>query len=619
MIRSVGYKLILAVGIAIAIVISAFSFLNLQTREKMMINEMRRHTIQLSETVKNATMFSMLYNHREHISHTIMETGKADCIREVRIFNKAGVIKFAADSSQIGSLLDKRAEACFACHAENEPIHKLPQKERTRIFRLYPDSTRRLGVITPIYNQTSCWNADCHAHSKDEKVLGVLDITMCLKQFDQQMVQARWQMAAFALVAILLSSLIIWLIVRRFVDKPVSELVEATKTVASGNLNYRIENPGKDELGALAESFNNMTQKLSEARLQLFQSDKMASMGRLAAGVAHEINNPLTGILTYSSYLLKEYKNNRELSADLEVIVRETKRSREIVKGLLDFARQSVPKKNVVHVREAIEKALEIIDNQLSIQQIKLDLKFASNLPAIRADSNQLQQVIINLVENATYAVERGGKIRIETALISQEAFGFTQIKNAACPQHHALIDPKVKIDGYPGIKVLAAYGEEEGLIYLNPVYGKNKEHRYLLGVPEGDEAQMFCPECRQSLLLPDKLCPKCHAHIYQIIVDSEGRMEGCTRKGCDWQEWKSKDAEGRRDFVRIVVEDNGSGISQENLENIFDPFFTTKGQKGTGLGLAVIWGIVDNHDGRISVESTLGEGTRFSVYLPVE
>ena len=107
----------------------------------------------------------------------------------------------------------------------------------------------------------------------------------------------------FALIAIALLSLIIGIFVRKWIEKPVHELVNATEQVGTGNLNYVIKDLGSDELGLLAKSFNNMTQKLAEARLQLFQSDKMASMGRLAAGVAHEINNPLTAVLTYSSFL----------------------------------------------------------------------------------------------------------------------------------------------------------------------------------------------------------------------------------------------------------------------------------------------------------------------------
>lgn len=198
-----------------------------------------------------------------------------------------------------------------------------------------------------------------------------------------------------------------------------------------------------------------MTKKLSEARLQLFQSDKMASLGRLAAGVAHEINNPLTGVLTYSSFLLKREKNP-ELQEDLKVIVRETKRSREIVKSLLDFARQSVPKKNEANLNEIIEHAISVVENQLSIDHIKLIRHLDPNLPAITVDSNQMQQVIINLLVNAHDAIEKNGSITITSSKLSLSPLGITHIKKAICPKRHDLIDNEVKIDGMSSIKIKA-------------------------------------------------------------------------------------------------------------------------------------------------------------------
>ena len=167
--------------------------------------------------------------------------------------------------------------------------------------------------------------------------------------------------------------------------------------------------------------------KLSEARLQLFQSDKMASLGRLAAGVAHEINNPLTGVLTYSSFLLKREKNP-ELQEDLKVIVRETKRSREIVKSLLDFARQSVPKKNEANLNEIIEHAISVVENQLSIDHIKLIRHLDPNLPAITVDSNQMQQVII-ICCKCHDAIEKNGSITITSSKLSLSPLRYNAYK----------------------------------------------------------------------------------------------------------------------------------------------------------------------------------------------
>ncbi|MDX1409559.1 MAG: ATP-binding protein, partial [Saprospiraceae bacterium] len=353
--------------------------------------------------------------------------------------------------------------------------------------------------------------------------------------------------------------------------------------------------------------------------LQLFQSDKMASLGRLAAGVAHEINNPLTGVLTYSSFLLKRAKDNPELRDDLNVIVREATRSREIVKSLLDFARQSVPKKNRIDIREVIDRSIAVVDNQLSINRVRLTTRFEDGLPRILADSNQLQQVFINLLSNAAEAMQAdGGTITISTSLIHVSPAGIVQVKKALCPKGHSLIDNEVKIGGRPSIKVKATSGGKEGLVYLDPIYGKNR-HEYELEVDSDDSVLFACPICNRTLMDEGRQCPKCGSRVFSIEVPGQGNLKGCTRKVCDWQQWKHVDQAGQRSYVEVKVADTGCGIARDDLTRIFDPFFTTKGQKGTGLGLAVSWGIIDNHDGTIRVDSQPGKGTLFTICLPAE
>jgi signal transduction histidine kinase len=360
-----------------------------------------------------------------------------------------------------------------------------------------------------------------------------------------------------------------------------------------------------------------MTRKLAEARLQLFQSDKMASMGRLAAGVAHEINNPLTAVLTYSSFLLKRV-NDPELQQDLKVIVRETKRSREIVKSLLDFARQSVPKKSNASINEIISNAISVVDNQLSMKHIKLEKNIEENIPLFKIDSNQMQQVFINLLVNASDAVnEREGKISVSTKITSLTPYGTLQIKNAVCGKRHSLMDEEIKIDGKPSIKLKLSKNGTEGFVNLDPTYGKNGD-KFSIEVDSKEQIQISCPKCNISVVNKEKSCPVCKSTVYSFEVPPQGMFEGCINPKCEWQEWEYVDEAGVRDYVEIKISDNGSGISKEDLARIFEPFYSTKGQKGTGLGLAVIWGIIDNHDGTINVESNLGKGTTFTILLPI-
>jgi len=619
MFNKISFKLILTIVVVAILVFTGYAIITLQTQTNLVMSQVKNFVNTQSETIKNSTKVSMLNNNRE-LTHEIIRTvGQQPCIRQVRILNKEGEVMYAADTTEIGKVLDKKAEACYSCHASDQPLEKLTISERVRVYRKHPDSTRIMGIINPIYNEPSCWQADCHVHSKNQKVLGVLDLTVCLKHVDQEIASVRQKMVVMAGLAIILLAAILWLLIQKFVDRPVKKLLTATRQVASGNLNYNIPDLGNDELGILARSFNNMTRKLAEARQQLFQSDKMASLGRLAAGVAHEINNPLTGILTYASFLLKRTKNQPEIHNDLQVIVRETMRSREIVKGLLDFARQSIPKKIKTDIHQVINRALTVVENQLTLNHIEVEKKFAPRLPEVQIDPNQMQQVFINLISNAQHAIgSKVGKIKIKTTLVRLSPYGKVQIKQALCPKGHDLMDERQRIDGLPSIKIKVQLDGQEGMVYLDPIYGRN-HFRSEISVKNDDIKDIVCPKCNISLIDKEQTCPKCEAPVYVLEIPGKGQLQGCFTDDCQWQYWDFIEKQGPRDYIEIKVSDTGCGIPPEIIDKIFDPFFTTKGQQGTGLGLAVIWGILENHEGTISVESKLGKGTTFTIHLPVQ
>ena len=178
--------------------------------------------------------------------------------------------------------------------------------------------------------------------------------------------------------------------------------------------------------------------------------------------------------------------------------------------------------------------------------------------------------------------------------------------------------DDSVKINGMPTIRVQAKANGQVGYVNLDPVYGKNRNN-YGIKIENQTHVEISCPKCSTSLLDKKKTCPECGGPVYTFEVPGKGFFEGCATKGGDWQYWKQIEEEGPKEYVEIKVSDNGCGIPKENLSKIFDPFFTTKGQKGTGLGLAVIWGIIDNHNGRITVDSEFGNGTTFTIRLPLE
>jgi two-component system NtrC family sensor kinase len=618
MIDKIGVKLILAVGCTVILIMGLYSFYNIKTQKANLIAEVERHANELSEMVKSSTHDEMLHNNRQYIHRIVKIVYKESEICNLRVMNKEGKIIFSSNDDEIGKMVDKNAESCYACHSADKPIEKLPINERTRIFKLHPDSAHVLGIINPIYNEPACWSADCHAHSREQTVLGVLDIATCLNKVETQIKKSQLEMGGLAFVAIMAISVIIGIFVKKWVDNPVSDLVRATKHVGLGNLNYRIPEKSKDELGMMAKSFNDMTQNLAEARMQLLQSEKMASLGRLAAGVAHEINNPLTGVLTYSTILQKRSANYPEIKNDLDVIVRETLRSREIVKGLLDFARQSVSKKIKAGINEIVDRALHVVENQLRLKHIQIKNNLLPKVPLLEVDVNQMQQVFVNLLVNASDAIGNdGGTITLSSSLLKLSPFGYEQVKQATCRKNHSLIDPDHKIAGMPSIKLYTRVHGDEGFIFLDPVYGSHR-NEYNVSYMQDKIVLLECHECHTSVVNEEKNCPKCAAPTYQIAIPGEGHLEGCTRIGCYWQRWEVMDRRGIREYLELKISDTGCGIPAEDLDKIFEPFYTTKGQKGTGLGLAVIWGIIDNHNGSIKVESGEGKGTTFILHLPL-
>jgi len=217
--------LILAVGIATVIIVGIYAYISIQSQSAVLFAEVERHANQLGETVISSTRYEMLLNNRDHINKIIYTVGHQKFIHDVRILNKDGVIIYSSDSTMIGRMVDKKAEACYACHSEDQPLEHLEIVDRTRVYKTQPDSGRVMGIINAIYSEPSCWKSDCHAHPADQKVLGVLDITVSLKAIDRQIQAAKMKIAIFGFLAILALSIVLWIVVNIWVDKPVNTLI----------------------------------------------------------------------------------------------------------------------------------------------------------------------------------------------------------------------------------------------------------------------------------------------------------------------------------------------------------------------------------------------------------
>ncbi len=302
------------------------------------------------------------------------------------------------------------------------------------------------------------------------------------------------------MIAITTSALLaLILFFTRKMIKPIDHINVMSKKVIGGDLSARCGIYPSGEMGVLCQTIDQMADAIERrenelqraTQQQVCQSEKLASIGRLSAGIAHEINNPLTGVLTFA-HLLKQKKNNDEEDVkDIETIINETTKVREIVRGLLDFARQTPFHKEHTNINDNLHLILKLIKNQKEFKNIVFVEKYSGNIPAFYGDKNQLQQVFLNLLLNAGEAVSKNGNVTISTSM--------------------------------------------------------------------------------------------------------------------------------KKDKILIAIEDNGYGIKKENMVRIFDPFFTTKpAGKGTGLGLSISYGIIQQHDGQIECESVEGEGTTFTIFLPI-
>jgi PAS domain S-box-containing protein len=624
--RGLGFKLICAVSAIAILVIGIYATVNISTQRNQLIHQVIQSTSLVSETIKRSMRYDMLKYQPERLHRAIDTIGGQEGIEKVRIFNYLGEIIYSSDRQEMGAMVDKSSEQCYACHAREKPFERLTTSARSRIFETSVDQ-RVLGMINPIYNEPDCYSASCHVHPKEQKVLGVLDIDVSLADVDGVIISSKKKMILFAMVAILAISMTIGLFIQRSVSRPVKQLLRGTERVAAGDLSTPLEISSANEIGTLARSFDQMTQRLQDseqglkaseekyrslfdndpnpifvfdrstfqiidaniratekygytreellqmsfrdlgdpedaekirssvveaciflpkvrhrkkdgrlihvdihscprvhlgedviianiadisdsiqAEAQLIQASKMATLGEMSAGVAHELNQPLNAIRIGSDLLKKMLDRGEKIEPDLahkvsREISAQVERAANIINHLREFGRKSeLDGLEKVDINKPISDVFTVLGQQLKLRQIKVDLDLAENLPHVYGVSNRLEQVFINLVMNARDAIEEMGERGYQ--------------------------------NGREGLLTIRTYQEKRRVV--------------------------------------------------------------------------------------AVVSDNGVGMPERVKEKIFEPFFTTKDVgRGTGLGLSISYGIIKDYEGTIEVESKPGSGTIFKITFP--
>jgi two-component system, NtrC family, sensor kinase len=433
--RKIGIAAKLAVYLVLGTggVFLAFGVWNVKAHRTHAEALVAQHAAGINEVIERSTRYHMLRNDREALRQIIADIGSESGIRRIRVYNRQGRVSFSdGKASQDADLDQQRPEADTVTRATVRIVTGRAGE-------------RFVASVHPIWNQQGCSTAACHEHPPSQRVLGTIDTHLSLAEVDQELAAQQgslWRFTFFGLFLSILGSLAFVFLVlhRRF-----HEMKHGIKRVADGDLKHRLPVRSSDELSELASSFNRMTGELDKARTELIertqnsliQSEKMASLGKLAATVAHELNNPLFGILTYARLALKQVRRNdmplderERLLEKLSVIERESKRSGDIVKNLLTFARQAPRNIGEHDLNVLAQRAIAVIRHRLELQQVAIEAELLPDLPKIACDEGQLQQVLLVLMVNAAEAMPDGGTLFIKSGVKEDAAEVFFSVRD---------------------------------------------------------------------------------------------------------------------------------------------------------------------------------------------
>lgn len=465
--RNIKLKVALYLVVALSAAMCLFTILVIRHQQEELLDEVSRHVMQVSEVIVKSTRYAMLLNERAIAGRIIEDIGKQKGIERVRIISKDGTIIHSNRPSEVGYSVDQQAEPCVRCHETSKPLEHVPDVERWRIYER-EGGPRLLATMQAIRNEPSCSSASCHEHRPSQSVLGIVDIAYSLDEIDQSM----WTQTAYIVGIsggfILLVALSVGLLLQRLIYVPLKDLEAGAKKVAHGDLEHDIPVRGDDEFGRVAGSFNRMTsalrkstseledlvqtleskverrtQQLRVAEAEVAQGEKLAAVGLLASGIAHELNNPLTGVLTFTSLLRKKLEAGTPDAEDLDLVIRETRRCASIIRRLLDFAREKVPVKGFFDLNQLIDDTVRFVDRNASLQHIDIVMKLQPDLPHIWGDADLIKQTILNIVVNAQQAIEGEGTITVESRSI-----GLPPASSASGTETPAMVEFAVKDTG---------------------------------------------------------------------------------------------------------------------------------------------------------------------------
>lgn len=483
----------------------------------------------IGSVVEGSLYYSMLENNKSALQSTLDIINTMPGIDGVNMYDHRDSVVYSSVGSESAHNSNPN---CVSCHSDFNQMFPLKDKsyriidyKSACIMNQNNKGHRQLLVRKPILNERSCYTSSCHAHSPDDEVLGSLIIKVPLEELDTAVKKSSTEFFIIASIATFFIFTVLIFFTRNKIRKPLNKIISASEAVAMGDINRRLEvDPYLiDDMKMVAMAFNNMldnleaankelqnwshqleykvqkkSEELAEIQNELINIERITSLGKLSSSVANEINNPLSGILTYTKLIIRQFEkldlleneSKESILKYLRVIETETKRCGDIVKGLLDFSRKDQENFASYNLHPVLKDVYNLLSHQMKMANIHFYTDFNARNDLVWCNDSQIKQVCVALLVNAREAITQNGEIMIRTSN-------------------------------------------------------------------------------------PDP------------------------------------------DHFKFEITDNGVGIQAEDISRIFQPFFSTKQKiSGIGLGLSIVHGIVQSHNGKVEVISTPGKGTTLSVIL---
>jgi two-component system NtrC family sensor kinase len=450
---SIYSRVVYIITLSSVILFVLFGVIFKSVYEQYLNTVIRQNGNNIGSFVEGSLYHSMLENDKSTLQRTLDIINTMSGIDEVNMYNDRDSIVYSSFSSDTASHSNPD---CLSCHADL--LTMFPRKEKSyRIINVKSEcsmnqndnSHRHLLIRSPILNEKSCYTSSCHAHNESDVVLGSLVIKIPLNDLD---IAVEKSSSKFYLLATLTTLLLVFILIfftRKKIKNPLNDIIKASIAVANGNKRTRLEiKPNQlDDMRMVSQAFNDMldnlqsateelqnwsqqleykvqkkSEELGAAQNELIHIERIASLGKLSSSVAHEINNPLSGILIYTKLIYKQlsnpelYASKREsILKHLKLIENETKRCGDIVKGLLDFSRKEQEDFEAKHLHVILQETYDLMTHPIRIANISFYTDFSAESDLVSCSPNQIKQACIAILVNASEAVLENGEIVIST------------------------------------------------------------------------------------------------------------------------------------------------------------------------------------------------------------